>query len=217
MRFFGLTPDQVLARGPAPDAGRTPSLPFSIIYGALGFGLVSVLAYSIWAFRLIRSDAVLFPAVAVVYIALTGLVLGRLVLGAGTTTRFAALFAAAFLVYALFYCAFWFGLRGKYLADLWGSVLGLAAFTFMVSRAFEKRDQFLLLCLVLLLTHSAGYYLGGYFYDTVRDAAGRRSSTGRLLWGGAHGVGFGAGLGFLLFHAQSALRLRLRPANPPSH
>jgi hypothetical protein len=86
--------------------------------------------------------------------------------------------------------------------------VGLAAVTFLICRAFEKRDGFLFLFLGLLAFHSAGYYLGGYLYSSVRG------STGRLLYGAAHGIGFGAGLGFVLFHAQSSLKMRLRPADP---
>jgi hypothetical protein len=37
-----------------------------------------------------------------------------------------------------------------------------------------------------------------------------RGSTGRLLWGAAHGVGFGAGAGYLVYRCQEPLKLRLR-------
>jgi hypothetical protein len=50
--------------------------------------------------------------------------------------------------------------------------------------------------------HSAGYYLGEALYATVRGA------TGRLLWGAAHGIGFGAGLGAALYMVQAQQRAR---------
>jgi hypothetical protein len=30
-----------------------------------------------------------------------------------------------------------------------------------------------------------------------------RGATGRLLWGAGHGVGFGAGLAYVLWHVQA--------------
>lgn len=207
MRFFGLTPDQVLSRvaDPATAAPRAPSLGLSIFHGAVGLALVSVAAYSIWALRILGGGAMWF-AVAAIYIALGGVVLGRLVIGPGATARFAGLFAVAFFTYAAAFCTFWFTLKGKYYADLWGSAVGLVLMTFFMMRAFEKRDGFWLLFLGLLAFHSLGYYAGGVLSPQFPG------STGRLLYGACHGLGFGAGLGFVLFHAQSGIKARLRPA-----
>jgi hypothetical protein len=207
MRTFGLHPDAVLARMSASASTATPppSLAHSIIWGALSFAIVSSFAYSIWAFRLIRAEGVMYAAIAVIYIAFTGLALSRLVIGPGAAGRFAALFAVAFLAYAVLWSAFWFGLRGKHYADLWGAIAGLAALTFLIARAFGT-TRFIVLLLAVFALHSAGYYLGGWLYGTVRGP------TGRLLWGAAHGFGFGAALGFLLHHAQTPLRNRLAAA-----
>jgi hypothetical protein len=44
------------------DSDLSPSLGFFLVYGALSLGLVSVLAYSLWAFRLIRGEPLLYSA-----------------------------------------------------------------------------------------------------------------------------------------------------------
>lgn len=203
MRIFGLTPDQILAR--VPPGGAPPAVPgaaFAVGYGALSFGAVSVLAYSLWAFRLIGSEGPLYAAIAAVYLGFTGLALGRLVPGPGAVRRFAGLFAVAFLAYAVVWCAAWFGLRGKHHADLWGAAGGLAPMAWLVQRAFGQRGGFLPLWAVLFALHSLGYYLGDVLYAQVRG------TTGRLLWGAAHGVGFGAGLGYAIHACLAPLGAR---------
>jgi hypothetical protein len=162
-----------------------------------------VLAYSIWAYRLIPGTAAMYATIALVYIGLSGLALGRLVPGAGAGPRFAALFATAFLVYAVIWCAFWFGLKGKHHADLYGAAGGLAAMTWLLHRAFGRRRGLLESFAVLFALHTVGYTLGDDLYALVRG------SVGRLLWGAAHGVGFGLGLGYVVHAGLQPLRERL--------
>jgi hypothetical protein len=83
MRFLGLHPDAALAPDSTSDAAPTPRAPgltFSVLYGAVSLGAVSVLAYSLWAFRLIRGEPLLYTAIATVYLGLGGLALSRLVI-----------------------------------------------------------------------------------------------------------------------------------------
>jgi hypothetical protein len=197
MKFFGLTPEA--AAGGSQTNQKAPSLLFSIIYGSLSFGAVSVLAYSIWAFRLIPGTTAMYSTTAAVYVGLAGLALSRLVVAPGAWKRFPLLFALAFILYAIGWCAFWFGLKGKYRADLFGALAGLAAMTWLFQCAFDKKGGYLRLFAVLFVFHSIGYYLGGELYAQ----AGK--STGKLLWGAAHGLGFGAGLGYVLHYCQTRL------------
>jgi hypothetical protein len=191
MRFLGLTPDQMPApRRPLPGVG------YSMGYGALCLGVVSVVAYSIWAFRLIPGTAAMYTATAAVYVGLGGWALGRLVTAPGTAARVAGLFALGFVAYAAVWCLFWFGLRGKHHADLYGALFGLGAMTWLVRRAFGRQGGMLEAWAVLFACHTLGYTLGDDAYALVRG------TTGRLLWGAAHGVGFGLGLGYLLRDCQ---------------
>lgn len=203
MRAFGLTPEQVLARWPAAERRPPASLAFSVLYGAIAFAIVSVLAYSIYAFRLIPGTGGMYAAIAVVYVALTGLALSGIVAGPGVASRFALLFAISFIAYAAVWCVFWFGLRGKHHAELWGSALGLAAMAWIIARAFGYRAGLLPLFGVLFAFHTLGFHGGEVLHDLVRG------TPGKLLWGVGHGLGFGAGLGFVIAQCQAGLKAGL--------
>ena len=64
MNLFGLTPDQIQQSSDTVDLGPAKSLASSMLFGALSFAIVSTLAYSLWAFRLVRGEALLFSAIA---------------------------------------------------------------------------------------------------------------------------------------------------------
>ncbi len=191
----------------APTApARTPRLAFFLIYGGVSFAAVSVLAFSIWAFHWVPGTAALYATTAAVYIALAGLALSHLVIVTDGWKRFSLLFALVFVAYAACWCACWFGLKGRYRADLLGAATGLAAMTWLLLRAFGKTRGFLRAYIGLFVLHSVGYYIGGEFHALVRDV------TGRLLWGASYGLGFGAGLGYVLFHCQTPSRPSLPTA-----
>ena len=106
MKLFGLTPEQIRQSSETSDLGPTKSLTASMLYGTLSFAIVSTLAYSLWAFRLVRGEALLFTAIAVVYLGLSGLALGRLLSISYSIFRFTALFALSFLLYAIAWCCY---------------------------------------------------------------------------------------------------------------
>jgi hypothetical protein len=170
-----------------------------MLWGCVTFSAVSVLAYSIWAYRLIPGTAAMYASTAAVYIGLSGLALSRLVSAPRQRKRFPLIFAGCFIIYAICWCACWFGLGGKFRADLIGSIVGLAAMTALLQSGLGRKTGFLLNFAVLLALHSVGYYAGGELHELVRG------SGGRLLWGAAHGAGFGAGLGYVLFRLQAPL------------
>ena len=120
MKLFGLTPEQIQQRTDTTDLRSTKTTASSMFYGALSFAIVSTLAYSLWAFRLVRGEALLFATIAIVYLGLSGLALSRLLIIPRSLFRFMGLFALSFLIYAIAWCLFWFGLGGQYHADLFG-------------------------------------------------------------------------------------------------
>ena len=115
MKCFGL------AGSPPPGSAAPRRLSSSVLFGGVSFSVVSLLAYSIWAFRLVPGTAGLYSTTALVYVGLGGLALSRLVAAPGAWKRFPPCFALAFLAYAAGWCVFWFGLRGRYQADLFGA------------------------------------------------------------------------------------------------
>lgn len=199
MKVFGLTPQQVIDRSESEPIKQPVSLFYSILYGGIGFGVVSVLAYSIWAFRLIRGQGPMYLSIAIVYLLLSGWVMGRLVIAPKSLARFMGLFATGFAVYAILWCLFWFGLTGKHHGDLYGSAIGLLALAAIFKQAFGATFNLLFVFGILFTFHTLGYYLGDDLYQIVGGSAGR------LLWGAGHGIGFGAGLGCLIHQCQIPL------------
>ena len=195
MKWLGLDPEARAARG-IEELGVALSPGGSALKGAISFAILSTIAYGIWAFQILPYGPGMYAAIAVVYLGLGGLSLGGLVTGRGSIPRVTALFALSFFAYALIWCAFWFGLRGKHHADLWAAAVGLAAMTALIRRAFGCPRGGFEAWAVLFACHTLGYTLGDELHAAVRGA------VGRLLWGTAHGAGFGAGLGYLLAVAQ---------------
>lgn len=160
-----------------------------IVRGALGFAAVGVAAFGVWAFagRKFGSEALMYAAVAAVFIAGTGLLLHPL---AGGVRRFYVSFAPAFLAYAIVWSAIWFA-GGKRLHEWAASAAGCAVFAAVL--AWRRPSRIPVLAAVLFLTHSAGYFLGGDIYDAARAT---HPTLAKLAWGLCYGLGFGAGLGY---------------------
>ena len=174
-----------------------PSLGRSLALGSLGFTAVSLAGFSVWAFAgrwfyTTVGEAGLYAATALVFLGLSGALLAPLLGGPRRIPRFYGLFIPAFVLYSVVWCGGWFAL-GKG----WGEGLG------SLWSAFPRSS------VVLFVTHSAGYFLGGIAMDWmvhsgVADSLGLNGNLGstlaKLAWGLFYGLGFGLGLGFL-FHA----------------
>ena len=196
------------------------SLARDLIQGSFGFALVSIAAFSIWAFaggwfRGHGGEKVMYAAIAVVFLGLAGVVLGSLAGGAG---RFYRAFLPAFFVYALLWCAAWFGLANK-TGEWLGSVIGGIAFTVISMKLLGSTRGGLVAAVVFVVLHSAGYFAGDWAMHTYWLAPGRLGQfpgltmpglmiVAKLSWGLCYGLGFGAGIGWVFHRA----RLPLEPA-----
>jgi hypothetical protein len=185
-----------------------------MIRGSIGFGIVGLAAFSIWAFggkwfQNHLGETGLYGACALVFIALSGLLLHPLLGGSGSPLRFYTIFIPAFLAYAIIWCTAWFVLRfgpGEWL----GSLLGTAAFVAVVSWRLRNFRGFIQTSLIVFGLNSAGYFLGGYLMHWMLSPGGSAIFSGlskpgllvlaKLAWGLLYGLGFGAGIGYA-FHA----------------
>lgn len=189
------------------------SLSRDVVHGGLGFAVVSIAAFSVWAFaapvfRGLGGEPAMYAAIAAVFLAGAGLLLGPL---AGGMARFYKAFLPAFLAYSILWCAAWFGLGGR-LGEWTGAAAGCLAFAWIVSRLRGGGGRWLIAAVALFVLHSAGYFAGDWsMYDIFvpkARAVGRESADfqyymmlAKLSWGLFYGLGFGAGIGWV-FHAS---------------
>src|SRR6516162_7722328 len=143
----------------------SPCVLHATIRGTIGFGLVSLAAFSIWALggKWLEShfgEIGLYLACAVVFIAMSGLLLYPLMRGSGSLLHFYKVFMPAFLGYAIVWCVAWFALRFG-LGEWLGSLLGSAAFVGVMSWQMRNARNFVLTTLIVFAMNSTGYFLGG--------------------------------------------------------
>jgi hypothetical protein len=199
-----------------PENQTSPGVVRSVVHGSLGFALVSVAAFGIWAFggRWFRGkggEVGLYAAIAFAFVGLSGLLLHRLLRGPGSFARFYKAFVPAFLAYSVVWSGTWFAL-GSGLGEWLGSLAGSIVFAVITGKIMGNPGPWLKVSAVLFLTHSAGYFLGGQLMGWVLSPSGREALDGlsrsqistiaKLGWGLLYGLGFGAGLGFALFTFQ---------------
>ena len=197
-----------------------------MIRGSIGFGLVGIAAFSVWAFggkwfQEHLGETGLYGACAAVFLASSGLLLHPLAGGPGSLLRFYQLFIPAFLGYAIIWCTAWFVLGfgpGEWL----GSLLGTAAFVGVLSWRVGNAHGFIQTCLIVFALNAAGYALGGQMMHWLLGPTSSTMFSGlskasllalaKLAWGFLYGLGFGAGIGYA-FHAVQTPKA---PATPCS-
>lgn len=203
MSWFQLDPASTAQR--VRSAGTPlPSLGASVVRGAIGFTLLSVAGFAPWAvtgralYHAI-GEAGMYAVCALVFLALSGPLLHRLLIGPGSLGRFCKVFDIAFTAYSVAWIIGWMSLRG-HVGSLAGLFAGTAVMSVILAAAFDARASLLKLIAVLFLANAAGYFVGGVAEANVPGVAGK------LLWGVCYGVGFGAGLGYAFHECQSAAR-----------
>lgn len=218
--MFQLDPKSIAVRARYSATPHVPGLLESLARGAIGFTLVSVAGFAPWALgeRWIFEhvgEAGLYACCALVFIALSGLLLHRLIIGGETLLRFYQIFGLAFIFYAIAWIAGWMLLRG-HVGGLVGLFAGTMIFGAILAHAFVAHRATLLAGPVLFVTNAAGYFGGGYVEQWVGHIAalgGARMTVAMLMWGVCYGLGFGLGLGFGFYACQAeARRLLSQPA-----
>ena len=220
-------PEQTSSTTNTPEnAECKSSAACAVLRGSLGFAVVSLAGFAVWAFAgkwfyANVGEAGLYAVTTVVFVGLSGLLLHPLVRGPNSLPRFYKAFVPAFVAYAAVWCVTWFALHlglGEWLGSLGGTVV----FAVLIGRALGSYRSLVLVCAVLFATHSIGYFLGGEFYawtkkpSTIELLNGLNRNQialmGRLGWGLFYGLGFGAGLGYAFFTLQKPLAEKLPEA-----
>lgn len=177
-----------------------PTLARSILIGAIGFGIVSLVVFATVAFAerwMYRNLTVLgaYLTWTVLFILLGGAVLGSMVVGRWRLPKFYLLYGLAFFVYAVNWMAAYFALGGT--AGEWvGSLAGSILMALVFAAGFNKVNATPKFALILFVANSLGYFLGSALNNSVVGP------TGMLLWGVAYGLFLGAGIGAVLHLAQ---------------
>ncbi len=190
-----------------------PCVSRDMIRGSLGFGIVGLAAFSVWAFggkwlQAHLGETGLYAACALAFLGLSGLLLHPLVRGPGSLLRFYTIFIPAFFCYALIWSIAWFLLHfgiGEWL----GALAGAASFVAVVSWRLGNHRDFIRTSLIAFALNSAGYFLGGKLLHWLLGPSGTAMLSGlskpsvvviaQLAWGLLYGLGFGAGIGYV-FH-----------------
>src|SRR5829696_1735985 len=193
-----LQPDRASAykRSHVDQSKPLPSLANSIATGAIGFGVVSLCVFATVAFaeRWMYQNLGLFGSCltwTVLFILLSGAVVGSLVAGRWRLPRFYLLWAVAFFAYAAMWIIAYFSL-GHTSGELAGALAGSVLMAVVVAVGFRSLGSITKLSAILFVSNSLGYFLGAALFDALRGP------TGMLLFGVVYGVFFGAGIGAAL-------------------
>jgi hypothetical protein len=208
MGGFGLDPQSIADRVRASGApARVPTLAESVIRGALGSAVLSVVSFTPWAFAGRQLGILgMYAACALLFIGLSGPLLHRLIIGPGSLPRFSMLFGTAFAANADLWVAAYKGFGGHG-GSLIGLLAGTAAMGGILAGAFHAKGAALKSIAALFVLNTLGYYVG-WGVETPLSKTHRTAAM--LLYGVFYGLGLGAGLGLAFHFCQQAVREKLR-------
>ena len=191
--------------------------------GAWRFAVVSVCAFSVWAFAgrpvgKAIGEGGLYAAIALVFVGLAGLLMHPLLRGPRAIPRFYSVFVPAFVVYAAIWSAAWFTM-GSGAGDWIGAAAGSLAFVAICGWRLGSFRSFAAVVAGFFVVHTAGYFAGGLCMGWLMgpeaphafSSVPKRSlaQAGMLAWGVAYGLGFGAGIGMVFRAFQSGEEAKL--------
>jgi hypothetical protein len=180
----------------------------SVLRGALGFAVVGVASFSVWAmggkvFAPLGGEKAMYAGCTLVFLLLSGALLYPLVQGGARWRRFNQAFLPAFFAYALLWSVLWFA-YGFGAGEWAASALGSLVFVSVCALVLGGWRALPLATMVLFMTHSAGYFLGGELYYPSD-----RTMLMKCVWGLCYGLGFGAGIGYVFWALQRAAQRKL--------
>ena len=207
MGRLGLDPQSIADRVKASGApARVPTLAESVIRGALGFAVLSVVSFTPWVFAGAQLGRIgMYAACAALFIGLSGPLLHRLIIGPGSLQRFYRVFGTAFAANAVLWAAAYMNFGG-HLGSLLGLLAGTAAMGGVIAGAFQAKGAALKSIAALFVLNTLGYYVGWW---VERPMAKVHLTTAMLLYGVFYGLGLGAGLGLAFYFCQQPVRERL--------
>lgn len=172
-----------------------------ILAGVWRFTLVGLAGFTPWIvgggwFYRTIGEVGLYVTCLVAFLAAAMLLLPVLLDGPQRFKRCAAFFIPAFIAYAVVWCACWFALGGP--AGEWlGALAGGSVFTLIAIRILGRPRSIPLALVVVVSTQVLGYFAGDAAMRVIA-AGGRPGAIGMAAWGVCYGIGFGAGLGWLI-------------------
>lgn len=183
------------------DRTKLLGLKRSIVTGAIGFCVVSLVVFATVAFAerwMYQNLGLLgsYLAWTVLFIVLSGAVFGSLVaVGRWRLPRFYLLWALAFFAYAAAWMVAYF-LLGRTTGEVVGSLVGSILMAVVLAAGFRSLRSIVKLSGVLFVSNFLGYFLGAALFDSLSHP------TGMLLFGVVYGLFFGAGIGAALHLLQ---------------
>jgi hypothetical protein len=171
------------------------------VVGSIGFSLVSLFVFGTVAFAhswMYEQLTVLgaFIAWLALFILLGGTALSPLVVAPHGRLRFYSLFASAFLAYGVSWIIAYFTFRNT-VGEWLGSFVGSVSMAVVFAAGFRTMRSLPTFSALLFIANSIGYFVGALPYYALGKP------FGLMIWGTLYGLCVGAGLGSVLYFAQT--------------
>jgi hypothetical protein len=200
-QFRSITPDGSTGIRQSGVALTPLSLKRFILTGGVSFSIASLCVFATvaiaqdWMYR--RLGVTLAYIVWIVlFILLGGRALNPLVVDTSRRSRFYVMFGVAFFAYGISWMAAYFTFKNA-VGEWLGSLVGSVCLALVFAAWFGVLRSAPLFGALLFVANSVAYFLGSLlFYSFSHD-------VGLLVWGPFYGFCLGAGLGGVLYLAQS--------------